>query len=67
MNLIEENMFGSEKAEQYNVLMQALKNCAKQDKREIYTYLEKTPKTSLVIELVDEINKLGFNISAPSK
>ena len=64
MNLIEENMFGGKKAEQYNVLMQTLKNCAKQDERSIYEYLDKTPKTSLIVELVDEINRLGFRIKS---
>ena len=63
MNLIEEKMFGGEDGIQFNVLMQTFRNCAKNDDRSFYDYLERCPKTSLVVELVDEINRLGYKIT----
>jgi hypothetical protein len=56
------NIFGGVGAEQYNALMTALENCAKYDDRDIYEYLDKTPKTSLIVELVQELDSLGFQI-----
>lgn len=52
-----------------NVLMTALHRAAMDEaigESDIYTYLEETPKTSLISELVDEIHKLGFSIQ-PNK
>lgn len=63
MSEIKEKLFGGEKENQYNVLMQTLKNCAKDREQDIYDFLDSTPKTSLVVELVDEINNLGFEIT----
>lgn len=53
-----------------NALMTALQNAAKVDAvgapypadDMIYCYLENTPKTSLVSELVDELHRLGYRI-----
>lgn len=55
-------LFGGENGDQYNALMQALSDCADDEKKDIYCYLEKTPKTSLVVELVDKLIKNGFLI-----
>lgn len=56
------SMFGGNEAHQYNALMSALMNCAKSEGKEIYNWLESTPKTTLVALLVDEINLLGYEI-----
>jgi len=59
--------------EQENVLMQALINAAKAyginpqtdrpvSAEQIYAYLDGTPKTSLIVELVDELEELGYRI-----
>jgi len=55
-------MFGGEGAEGYNAMMTSLQECAKDDGRSIYDFLEHTPKTSLVVELVDKLRELGFDI-----
>jgi len=60
---ITEYLFGGENSEQYNVLMQSIKECAKDSEQTFYDYIEETPKTSLVVEIVDKINKLGFKIN----
>jgi hypothetical protein len=63
MEELKEDMFGGSDAEQLNVLMQALKNAAKgEDNGSVYDFLEKTPKTSLIVELSNEITALGFTI-----
>lgn len=60
------DMFGGEGAEAYNALMSSLINAAEaygtKDNDSIYTYLEGTPKTSLICELVDGLKELGFTI-----
>lgn len=48
--------------EQMNALMTALNMCAKDFDQTIYNYLEQVPKTSLVTELVDALNELGYRI-----
>lgn len=55
-------LFGGENSEQYNVLMTALEKCSEEREMDIYNYLETTPKTSLVVEIVDKIIELGFII-----
>jgi len=53
-----------------NALMTALHNAADVDAAHapypeddlIYLYMEQTPKTSFVSELVDELHRLGFHI-----
>lgn len=57
-----EELFGGEDAIQYNVLMTALRECAKDGEQPIYTWLESTPKTSLIALLVDKIKELGYEI-----
>ena len=54
--------FGGENAIQYNALHTALEQCAKADDEGIYEWLEKMPKTSLILSLVNELNELGFEI-----
>jgi len=48
--------------EQYEAMMDALKGCSGESNNEIYDFLENTPKTSLVVLLVDELHRLGFEI-----
>lgn len=55
-------LFGGENSEQYNVLMTALEECSEEREMDIYDYLDTTPKTSLVVEIVDKIIELGFII-----
>ena len=55
-------LFGGENSEQYNVLMTALERCSEEREMTIYDYLDTTPKTSLVVEIVDKIIELGFEI-----
>lgn len=58
------NMFGGESKEEFNALMSALQYCAGTDSMsdEIYQYLEDTPKTSLIVELVNALHVFGFKI-----
>lgn len=56
------NLYGGEDAEEYNILMQAFYNCAEDDQLAFYSWLDKTPKTSLVVLLIDKLHKLGFKI-----
>lgn len=57
-------MFGGENAEMYNALYTALELCAKDDdNRDIYTFLEDTPKTTLITLLVNKLLELGFKIT----
>ena len=55
-------LFGGENSEQYNVLMTALEKCSEDREQSVYDYIDFTPKTSLVVELVDKIIELGFII-----
>ena len=56
--------------EERNALMTALRNAALTDTAgcpysegdRIYLYVENTPKTSLVSELVDELHRIGYCI-----
>lgn len=58
-----------------NALMTALRNAADVDAAHapypeddlIYLYMEQTPKTSFVSELVDELHRLGFHIELKPK
>ena len=58
--------FGGVYGEGQNVLMTALINASnaesETDSNNIYTFLETTPKTSLIVKLYDEIIKLGYKI-----
>ncbi len=63
-----EKMFGGSNGEQENALMTALINAADGehslcDEEAVYAYLETTPKTSFVVELIQELNKLGYKIT----
>lgn len=48
--------------EHHNVVLTALRECAKDNQQDIYDFLEKMPKTSLVAELTDKIYELGYKI-----
>jgi len=56
------NLFGGKDAEQYNALMQSFQDCAEDEGKSIYGWLERIPKTSMVVELVDKLHELGFII-----
>lgn len=53
--------FGGEGSEAYNALASALWRAAG-GKDSVYAYLEKAPKTSLVVELCDALNEIGYKI-----
>ena len=64
-------LFDGEKSDQQNALITALMECgkdfAKSNKRHphensFYEWLEKTQKTALVINIVDKLNELGYEI-----
>lgn len=55
-------LFGGENAEEYNALITAMTECAKDNNQHVYEWLEETPKTSLVTFLVDKLNELGYHI-----
>ncbi len=59
MKTIKEKMFDNK---QCNVLMQAFKNCAKDEGKSLYDWIHTTPKTSMVVFLVNEINELDYKI-----
>jgi hypothetical protein len=57
------DLFGGEKAEQFNALNDAFKKSAK-DRGEdsVYDFIEDTPKTTLIVTLVQSLWELGFEI-----
>lgn len=56
------NLFGGKDGEQQNALLTALIKAAGNEDN-VYPYLEETPQTSLIVELVDKLNKLGYHIT----
>jgi len=60
------DMFGGENCEQYNAMMTALVHASDaeghKDNGNIYDFLN-LPKSSLVCELVDALNKVGYQIT----
>ena len=48
--------------EQCEALFLALQTAANEMEQDIYTYLDETPKTSLVVELVNKLNEAGYKI-----
>ena len=53
--------FGGEGSEAYNALASALWRAAS-GRHNVYEYLEKTPKTSLVVEICQALNEIGYKI-----
>lgn len=53
-------MFGGKDAEMYNALMSAIMDCAEGD---FYKFIENTPKTSMVVFIVDRLKELGYGIN----
>jgi len=54
---------------QNNALWNALHACADEQgyqtpyfNTKVYNYLEDTPRTSLIVELVDKLNEMGYKI-----
>jgi hypothetical protein len=60
---MEVSLFAGENGEQYNALMQSFQDCSEEEKLDIYGWLEKIPKTSMVVDLVDKLNENGFKIT----
>ena len=60
---ITENLFGGKDAEQMNVLMQTFKDCAKEENQDFYEWLDKIPKTSMIVFVVEKLNSLGYKIT----
>lgn len=55
-------MFGGEDAEMYNALQAAFaENAGGIDG--IYEWLDKTPKTTIVVSLVDTLKEMGYGIT----
>lgn len=54
------DMFGGKDAEMYNALMSAIMDCAEGD---FYKFIENTPKTSMVVFIVDRLKELGYGIN----
>ncbi len=54
-------MYGGQNALALNALMSAFWE-ASGGEEEMYDWLDATPKTSLVVELVDALDELGFKI-----
>jgi hypothetical protein len=64
-------LFGGKKEEQLNVMITTLIECgkdfAKRDNKlphdnSLYNWMEKRPKTSMVIEIINKLNELGYEI-----
>lgn len=54
-------MFGGKDREKYNALYASfVENAGGTDR--IYEWLEKTPKTTMVVNLVDKLKEMGFVI-----
>jgi len=57
------NLFGGKDAIEQNALMQTFQDVADDDNgKSIYEWLERIPKTSMVVELIDKLHELGFKI-----
>ena len=52
-------MFGGEDEEMYNALYASFVECSGND---IYSWLEETPKTTIIVSLVDKLKEMGFKI-----
>jgi len=57
------DMFGGKNSEEYNALMSALTRSAEKNGKEIYEYLEETPKTTFIVNMVDELRDMGYKIT----
>jgi len=53
--VVMENLFGGKQGEAQNALYTVIKNRG-------YEYFEKTPKTTMTVNLVDDLKALGFEI-----
>lgn len=60
--------FGGEGGEQYNVLASALHLCGKdidpnENEYPEYLFIEETPRTSLVVHIVNKLWEMGYKIT----
>ncbi len=60
--------FGGEGAEEYNVLASALFLCGKdidpnENEYPEYLFIEETPRTSLVVDIVNKLREMGYKIT----
>lgn len=54
--------FGGTHAEALNAMEAALALAAKKSEQDIYPYMERTPKTSFIVELHDALVELGYTV-----
>lgn len=54
-------MFGGQDSVMNNALYAAFSECAGGTER-IYEWIEDTPKTSMIVELVDKLKEMGYKI-----
>lgn len=53
----------SELGKQVNALHEAISKAAEEDGKHFYAYIEETPQTSLMVEVVQHLNWLGYQIT----
>lgn len=59
-------MFDGEDSEMYNALLAAFAECAG-GQVEVYDWIQETPKTSMVVFLVDKLKEMGYGITPNNK
>lgn len=63
---IEEHPFGGDGAEEYGALWHALHRQAARAGMDVYEWLDDTPRTTLVVMLVDRLHEDGWKIEKQS-
>lgn len=59
---MKEELFGGKDSEMYNALYNAFLECANDEDKDFYTWIEDTPKTTMTVFLVDKLKENGFKI-----
>lgn len=54
-------MYGGDNEEEYNALYASFSECSG-GRDSIYEWIENTPKTSMIINLVDKLKDMGYQI-----
>ena len=68
-----DNLFGSDEHNEFQAVYDALHRCGEKNcmsdlpedaepRAKLYEWLERTPRTSLTCELVNELHEMGFKI-----
>lgn len=56
-------MFGGDDAEMYNALHASFcENAGGKDAGIVYGWIDETPKTSMIVSLVDKLKEMGYGI-----